>query len=218
MAKKRKKAAEESINANPLAVVQWGTASVFSALIIYNAFFGQTTRLPDGATTHVEVEAPAAKTITIRYDAKVEDAQRQLLATGHYKGLVDGIVGNRTRVAVEAYQKQHDLAVTGDVTEELLEHIRYTRKVEQAADITGSTTEVEAAVEEVIPQAKILRMQKLLVSLGYGLGDVDGQLSGPTRAAIRAFETDQKLETTGEYSDALMKKLIEARSSAANNG
>jgi peptidoglycan hydrolase-like protein with peptidoglycan-binding domain len=221
MAKKRKPREEEPLGANPLAVVQWGSAGVMSALILYNAFFGQggsanrLAALPKGATLHMEVEGPStsAKTITIRYDASIEEAQRQLLATGHYKGLVDGIEGNRTKIAVEAYQKANDMPITGEVTPELLEHIRYTRKITQASNQTGSITPVPDAISD----GKIFRMQKQLLTLGYDTGEPNGKLNSKTREAIRSFETDHDIEASGAYSEALMKLIVQARSTAATD-
>jgi peptidoglycan hydrolase-like protein with peptidoglycan-binding domain len=225
MAKKRKAQTDEGFIANPLAVVQWGSASVFAALIVYNAFFGQVREgAPKGATIHVaggEIEG-SAKTITIRYDARIEDAQRQLLATGHYRGLVDGIVGARTKDAIEAYQREHGMPTTGTVDDKLLEHIRYTRKVAQASEMTASTQAVSTKSDkenriEVPTEAKIMRVQKLLATLGYDAGKADGKMSAATRAAIKQFEADHDMPQTGTFTEALLKQVVTARSSAAND-
>jgi peptidoglycan hydrolase-like protein with peptidoglycan-binding domain len=228
MAKKRKAPVDEGFSANPLAVVQWGTASIMALLIVYNAFLGQGAGAPPGATTHVAGGAPetSAKTITIRYDAKIEEAQRQLLATGHYRGLVDGIVGARTKDAVVAYQREHGLQQTGSVDNALLDHIRYLRKVAQAAEQGAETTSSTAGVasksdkqDQTQPagDAKIMRLQKLLVTLGYDAGKADGKLNAETRKAIRQFEADHDLQQTGNFSENLLKQVVAARSSAAND-
>jgi peptidoglycan hydrolase-like protein with peptidoglycan-binding domain len=228
MAKKRKAPTDEGFSANPLAVVQWGTASIMATMIVYNAFMGQGPGAPQGATTHVAGGAPetSAKTITIRYDAKIEEAQRQLLATGHYRGLVDGIVGARTKDAVIAYQREHGLPQTGSVDVELLDHIRYVRKVAQASDQGAETTASTAVVASKSDkqngnapalEAKIMRLQKLLVTLGYDAGAATGKLTAETRKAIRQFEMDHDLQQTGNFSENLLKQVVAARSSAAND-
>jgi peptidoglycan hydrolase-like protein with peptidoglycan-binding domain len=228
MAKKRKAPVDEGFSANPLAVVQWGSASILAVMIVYNAFLGQGPGAPEGAKTHVAGGAPetSAKTITIRYDAKIEEAQRQLLATGHYRGLVDGIVGARTKDAVVAYQREHGLPQTGAVDEGLLEHIRYLRKVAKAAEQGAETTASTAVVASKSDKqdgtdpafdAKIMRLQKLLVTLGYDAGKADGKMTADTRKAIRQFEADHDLPQTGNFSEGLLKQVVAARSSAAND-
>ncbi len=224
MTKKRKAPVDEGFIANPLAVVQWGTASVLAVMITYNAFLGQVREGTPRGTAQVASGATAAsaKTITIRYDAKIEEAQRQLLATGHYRGLVDGIVGARTKEAVEAYQRTHDMPATGEVNEQLLEHIRYTRKVAQASETTASTASVTTKSDkenrvEVSLDGKIMRLQKLLATLGYDPGNSDGKMSSTTRAAIRQFEADHDMQQTGAFSENLLKQVVAARSSAAND-
>jgi peptidoglycan hydrolase-like protein with peptidoglycan-binding domain len=221
MAKKRKAPEPVASAFNPHAIAQWGTGSILAVMIVYNAFMGQDStvdrlaKLPPGATTSVEVASPqaSAKTITIRYDAKIEEAQRQLLATGHYTGLVDGIIGQRTRIAIETYQREQGLKATGEVTEALLEHMRYLRKVAQASEITGSTSKVVTSAIEV----KIARLQKSLSVLGYDPGVINGELSPATRAAIRAFEAANDLPQTGLFSDDTLRLAITLRSAASSS-
>lgn len=64
-----------------------------------------------------------------------------------------------------------------------------------------------AAPAKKQPQPLIADIQRELSRLGYYEGAVDG-LSGPRMvAAIRAFQRDAKLKTTGEPNDALLKAL-----------
>lgn len=134
-------------------------AVALGGMIVWNAFYGVheeghvsrfVTRVPKGATTYVEVPAPAkpSTSITIKYDPLVEDVQRELLATGHYRGLVDGVAGKQTSIAIKSYQQDNQLPVTGEVTRALIEHIRYTRKVAAASEFTGSVTPAETQVPE----------------------------------------------------------------------
>lgn len=132
-------------------------------MIVWNAFFGiheqgskrtLVSQIPKGATTRVEVAVPAKNTtsITITYDPQVEDVQRELLATGHYRGLVDGVTGKQTAQAIRSYQQDNQLPVTGEVSRTLLDHIRYTRKVAAASEFTGSL----APQKSVEPAAKVV--------------------------------------------------------------
>ena len=121
------------------------TSAVLSVMIVYNSMYGQNNqnRASTGtvsASTHVEVPAPvdASNTVVFKYDATIEDVQRELLATGHFKGLVDGVNGQKTKIAIQQFQQETGLPVTGEITPELINHIRYTRKVKAASEYTGS--------------------------------------------------------------------------------
>lgn len=209
-------------------------SAVLGSMILYNIFFGQGqyggSDLASGST------GPSGKqssSIMLKYEVLVEDVQRELLATGHFRGLVDGVNGPRTKFAVEAYQRDTGLAVTGEVTAKLLEHIRYTRKLSQAAEFTGSLSRAAApvvtdkATPEDPPQAEampdstasiddagatdmpvkdlaIVKLQLRLARLGYDPGSASGALDEGTKSAILTFEMDQGLAMQGEISDALI--------------
>ena len=207
----------------PFAVVLSLAAFLGSAAIVYNAFFNQTsavaTLAASDGTTRVTVLAgqKASRTITLKYDSLVEDVQRELLATGHFNGLVDGVTGPRTKVAIEAYQRDNKMDVTGDISKGLLEHIQYTRKLNQAAEFTGSITprvKVAPAVVVVPPVPKplagdnaIAKVQQRLALLGYDPGSRSGQLDEGTRSAIMIFEMDHGLPMQGKISKGLLGAL-----------
>lgn len=128
-----------------LSVVAIGLGS----MIVWNAFFGmhqqQSARdllaeLPKGATTRIHVTPPPklTRSVTIEYDPRVEAVQRELLSTGHYRGLVDGVIGKQTSQAIRSYQSENGLTLNGAITPRLLEHLRYRRKLIAASEITGS--------------------------------------------------------------------------------
>jgi peptidoglycan hydrolase-like protein with peptidoglycan-binding domain len=211
------------------------SASAVGALaIVFNAFFNQQGTGNGGlavvdATSRVTVQASdkTSRTITLKYDALVEDVQRELLATGHFNGLVDGVTGPRTQVAIEAYQRENKLDVTGDISKGLLEHIQYTRKLNQAAEFTGSLPgRVEAKKTTVQPLAAlskpakklaakpapsgdkaVAKVQERLSLLGYDPGSRSGQLDEGTRSAILIFEMDHGLPMQGKISKGLLTAL-----------
>lgn len=235
-----------SPGAAALAVFAMG----LGGMIVWNAFFGAheqvsankfVTRIPKGATTYVEVAAPAKPTtsITITYDPQVEDVQRELLATGHYRGLVDGVTGKQTVIAIKSYQRDNQLPITGQVTKNLLEHIRYTRKVAAASEFTGSVAPEKraepqplqrsvakqqaqpvpavAATPAPMPQglARVRDVQQKLRKLGYDIGAVTGEPDDATRAAILKFEMDFGLTMDGSISKELVAALKVAEAAAA---
>lgn len=234
----------------PAALAMWATAAVFSGMILFNAFYSQNTSLrladvPPGASTRVSVSVPGktSRTITLKYDETVEDVQRELLALGRFQGLVDGVSGPQTRIAIEAYQREKNMDVTGEASPQLLEHIRYTRKLAQAAEFTGSiapptaqqvVAEPQAALEQpdAVPAPKkaeaapagtadkgdkaILKVQQRLKKLGYDPGKLSGAMDEGTRSAILIFEMDHGLTMDGTISKPLLSALKQAESQQAS--
>ncbi len=140
----------------PTSMVVLGIAAVFGGMIIFNAFLGQTS---GGFGSLMSSERPGkadfaatdktSRTLTLKYDEMIEDVQRELLATGHFQGLVDGVDGPKTQIAIETYQQQNGLAITGKANQQLLEHIRFMKKVAQASEFTGS---INAADTIILPE------------------------------------------------------------------
>jgi peptidoglycan hydrolase-like protein with peptidoglycan-binding domain len=199
----------------PLSMLMITTAAVLGSMIVYNAMWGQgaATRAglasAPGATTHMEVSVPAdaSNTVVIKYDPVVEDVQRELLALGQYKGMVDGVIGQRTIAAVQQYQQANGLTVTGQVSAELANHIRYTRKVKAASEFTGSIDPAPT----ISKRQSISIAQAALAKMGYDLGEPSGSLDETTKAAILQFEMENGLNMDGDVGPELLSALITAQ-------
>lgn len=57
-------------------------------------------------------------------------------------------------------------------------------------------------------QLVVRAVQRELSARGYDVGQVDGQLSGKTRAAISSFQTKEGLAVTGLPSDDLLRQIL----------
>ena len=80
----------------PFPVMQW-------AQVAHN-YHRSTILLGNGASIAVSP--------SFSYGSLLDYAQqRGLLATGDYKGMVDGVAGKQTRIAIETYQRRQGLAV-----------------------------------------------------------------------------------------------------------
>lgn len=188
----------------PASVFGIAALAIICCAIVYNALTQQRALRADLPTTRLQVDGSmAAKTIQLRYDPLVEKVQRQLRAGGFYKGAVDGVIGKRTRLAIEAYQKAMNLEVTGEASAELAEHIRYTRQIAEASLFTG-TIEPDP---DAATRARMRRVQMGLSELGYSPGEITGDLTIQTGAAIKSFERDRGLDETGEVTDKLLREL-----------
>ncbi len=146
-------------------------AAVFGGMIIFNAFLGQTSSGSHAVQTSEKQGKPAidatdktSRTVTLKYDELIEDVQRELLATGHFQGLVDGVDGPKTQIAIETYQQQNGLATTGIATQKLLEHIRFMKKVAQASEFTGSINATDT-VNLPEPEARVFVPKKRVVKI-----------------------------------------------------
>jgi peptidoglycan hydrolase-like protein with peptidoglycan-binding domain len=226
----------------PVTLLMITTGAVLSAMIVYNGLMAGSSKsqLPQAsaqATTRMQVTVSetAANTVVFKYDANVEDVQRELLAAGFYKGMVDGVMGQRTAQAIQQYQQENGFAVTGLVSPELVNHIRYTRKIKAAAEFTGSLTPAQAVLAPAVPPAleqqaeatpakpdkrqSIFRVQMTLANMGYDLGEPSGIADDATRAAILQYEMDNGLAMEGVIDQSLLASLtkIQPKNISTNN-
>jgi peptidoglycan hydrolase-like protein with peptidoglycan-binding domain len=201
-------------HSGPLPFLAHGASFILGCMIVYNALFGQAgTKQAQGLSTRVEVNA--GNTIVLRYDPQVEEVQRALLSAGEYKGMVDGVAGQQTKLAIEAYQRKSGLAVDGQVSEALIEHLRFTEQIAAAAEFTGSIAEGEDPAPD---KKQVLDVQTALAELGYQPGEITGSMNRATRAAITAFEKDRGLAESGEISPKLLTEIAKMSGSSATGG
>ncbi len=87
----------------------------------------------------------------------------------------------------------------------------------QLARLTIGPDEAEYRVRigRLNPGADLRGVQQRLNNLGFGCGEPDGTLNPATRAALRSFQTAEKLEPSGRVDDATRARLIERHDSVA---
>lgn len=128
----------------------------------------------------------------------VLDIQRELNRLGYNAGPVDGVMGARTRAAIQAYQRDHDLLVDGQPTASLLSHVR---------DTAGSGRSGPTGPAPEPSSQQIADIQDALRTLGYEGGRPSGRLTAETRAAIRSYESAHNLLASGQPSAALLEHM-----------
>ena len=208
---------EGGLQLRPLSILALLATAILSFAILYNAFLGQvdgagrprfvaSQETADGASTRVDVIASNSRnaTIVLKYDPRVEEVQRALLATGNYRGMVDGVAGKNTRMAIATYQKSNGLRVNGEVSNELIEHLRYTQQVAAASEFTASVAKLEKKPGEA---AALRQVQTGLAELGYAPGEITGDLTSATIQAIIQFEKDRGLPRKGAVTSALLEEI-----------
>jgi peptidoglycan hydrolase-like protein with peptidoglycan-binding domain len=212
---------EEDRKLSKIAIVAMATTAVLSSLILFNVLFGQgdshrrmdgllAEDIPAGASTRVDVLASSAKnTITLTYDPVVEQVQRELLAAGYYKGSVDGVMGKKTKQAIETYQQGVSISVTGEASPDLVEHIKYTRQISAAAEFTGSIDKAADQIPADNP-ATVETVQMSLSSMGYEPGPINGKLTEQTQSAILKFAMDRSLPMEPKITSELLAELAKS--------
>jgi hypothetical protein len=213
----------------PFKVAVAAGTAVLCGAIIYNAVAGQDGRQRDVLSRLTDLEQHASLPMTIgvgAFDGRpttksmvtleqlaeiaanaderevlAAEVGRELRAIGLYQNDADDRDGARLRQAIEAYQRAHDLEVTGQPTARLLDHIRFIAEI-------GDTATV--GVDDV----DILTVQEGLARLGYSPGPLDGVLGAQTRDAIRRFEQDRNLTQTGAITEELVREVTRVLPSA----
>jgi peptidoglycan hydrolase-like protein with peptidoglycan-binding domain len=150
---------------------------------------------------------PAAPALQVaQFSSTVQELQRELNQLGYSAGPADGLIGARTREAIQAYQRDQGLLVDGQATPALLSHVRATAQSRTAAPAVPGPEPASQLVAEI---------QDGLRSLGYPVGWPSGRLTQETRAAIRAYEADHGLLTSGEPSAPLLQHIRQRVAAAA---
>lgn len=103
----------------------------------------------------------------------VKKIQELLKTIGYNPGPVDGIMGKQTRAAICDYQKNFNIPVDGQATEELYKNLRITRKaIEKQTTVSSSIkSNVPKVIKEVMPAVvtvKVYDEDNSLVSVGSG--------------------------------------------------
>ncbi len=124
----------------------------------------------------------------------VSAIQTDLRAIGYYTGEVDGIYGPQTIAAVEQFQADHRLPVTGLVD-----------------PATQAVLQVELAGRQ---SAQIGALQAILVATGHYSGPVDGVWSAEVEDALKALQEDLGVPVTGAVDAATMRALEAALAAA----
>ncbi len=120
--------------------------------------------------------------------------QTDFRTMGYYTGEIDGIYGPETIAAIERFQTDQGLPVTGLVD-----------------------PATQAAVNKVLGQresAQIGALQAILTATGHYTGPVDGVWTPSVEAALIALQRDLGVPATGVIDDATLRALEDALAAA----
>ena len=194
----------------PLSMVLLVFVGTFGTMIVYNTIAKQPVGARLGMASVPLIAGGALQpitTIVLKYDPLIQDAQRELLALGVYKGTVDGVNGLRTKQAIIDYQQLNGLPPTGEVSDDLINHMRFTHKVQTASQFTGSVAPAVLRSAKPTQDLSIKKVQVALAGLGYDINKVDGVLNDETHSAILKYQMDNGLDMSGSLDAELLKTL-----------
>lgn len=135
---------------------------------------------------------------------RVREIQELLSRHGYSPGPADGLMGARTRGAIEQFQRDTGRAVIGEATAKVLEALRQHR----ASGTAVAAAPARPATNTPSPTAaRIREFQTLLAQLGYDPGPADAVMRRSLQDAIKAFEQSHGLPPTGVPSDVLLALL-----------
>jgi peptidoglycan hydrolase-like protein with peptidoglycan-binding domain len=137
----------------------------------------------------------------------VYDVQRRLSELGYYRGPIDGVWGGETRTAVERFQANRRLAVSGDLNEATV-----TAMGLEPRRVLGRNYAPAPAPAYERPAAGVGPMtaravQEQLRRIGFYHGPIDGVWGQDTRLAMEQFQHQRGLRVTGTPTRQAMNVL-----------
>ena len=138
-----------------------------------------------------EEKALVGDIVPFESNATVEEIQSLLHLYGYNAGKIDGVLGLRTRDAIERFQKDNGLEPT--------------RFADQATWEKMSVFKKNGLVVE--GQLNIRLVQSLLKEAGFDSGKIDGKIGEKTTNAVIAFQKARKLKTDGKIGYQTLSQL-----------
>src|SRR4051794_16888308 len=123
--------------------------------------------------------------------------QQSLADAGYYDGKVDGVYGPATVDAVASLQEAHDLPTTGTVDKATADAL------EEDLSAAGGATAQEAVVATTA-------VQQTLTLAGFWDGPVDGEWTPELTEALKDFQTQLGVKTSGTVDAATIAALEQA--------
>ncbi len=161
---------------------------------------------------------------TLRYGAHGEDVeklQRALQIKKYYSGAIDGGFGNKTRDALNAYQKKNNLPITGRADIATISKLfgraaQTTAANDPAMDGIKSVSQISVpnTTEKGDSGKHVKALQQALKIKGYFKIPIDSRYGDKTVEAVKAYQKRVGLSADGVAGNGTIRKLF--GSNAAN--
>ncbi len=159
---------------------------------------------------------------TLRYGDQgeaIKNLQKRLKELGYYNSTIDGQFGSGTLKAVKAFQARNGLTQDGAVGESTLKKLNSSsaKKATDDADEKTEADEDDGTLRQGSKGTAVKTLQQKLKDLGYYKSSVDGVYGSGTIAAVKAFQTRNKLTVDGVAGTSTLKVLYSASAKAAED-
>jgi peptidoglycan hydrolase-like protein with peptidoglycan-binding domain len=137
--------------------------------------------------------------------AAVQAVQERLRSAGAYSGAVDGVWGPDSAAALQQFQSNQQLQVTGQLNQATAAAL--------GIDLGVLLGTQQAAVAPTIPPAENLRpssvraIQSRLHDLGFYSGAPDGIWGQSTQNAVQQFQQGRGLQPNGQLNPATLSAM-----------
>lgn len=128
------------------------------------------------------------------------DLQRALDRAGYDPGPTDGVMGPSTRRALQAFQRDQGLSVTGTPTAAVYQAL------ERQGFLSARAAPPSIDQDQV---AELREVERKLQRAGFDPGPVDGTVDWRTRSALRDLQQDAGLAVTGSINQRTLAALNE---------
>ena len=154
--------------------------------------------------------------------AAVFELQQALLAQGDYSGVLDGKFGAGTESAVKHFQQRNGLKVDGIAGTQTQTLLFSKGKTSQSAAASAAANPVSpaagssASLREGSRGSEVSSLQKRLKELGFYSGKIDGIYGKGTAAAVKKFQSKNKLTADGVAGKKTLAALNGSSSAASS--
>ena len=151
---------------------------------------------------------------------EVKKMQQRLKDLGYYKGSVDGVFGSGTLKALKAFQTRNKLTVDGVAGKTTLAKLNSSSAVKATDEDKkeeDDKTEETGTLREGSKGTAVKTLQEKLKKLGYYKGSIDGVYGSGTIAAVRAFQTRNRLTVDGVAGEDTLKILYSSSAKEAED-
>ena len=93
------------------------------------------------------------------------------------------------------------------MSDDLINHMRFTHKVQAASQFTGSVAPVVLQGTKPTQDVSLKKVQVALAGLGYDINKLDGLLNDETHSAILKYQMDNGLDMSGSIDGELLQTL-----------
>jgi peptidoglycan hydrolase-like protein with peptidoglycan-binding domain len=138
---------------------------------------------------------------------RVREVQRALRNAAYAPGPVDGLYGPLTEAAVQRFQQAHGLAIDGVVGPQTRSALRAVQASQHRSPAGTNVIRPGAGYRSPGGSERVLEVQRLLQSLRYETGPLDGLFGPRTQAAVQWFQVHRGFRPTGIVDPATLRRL-----------